>query len=117
MQDALIIELKNVQSIFRPDYNKNYGQLKLSAGSNYLLLNYEFFDKIECFLICGFNQHIHKNRRKCIANENQHFTLSFQSIYTEKQDVHSCNLNVDYLMNLNYIERSKLNFICYFMSN
>jgi hypothetical protein len=51
--------------------------LNLAAGQNVLLLNYEYFDKIHGYIICGFNQHIDHARRTCVKNEKDFYTLEF----------------------------------------
>ena len=104
--------------MYPPD-ESNYGRLNLAAGSNYLLINYEHFDKVNLYLICGFHQHIDESNRRCVNNAEGFYTIALPNFKfgfkMRPARGQSCALPPDQKMSLNYVERSKLQFICAYM--
>jgi hypothetical protein len=83
-------------------------------------MNYEHFDKVNFYLVCGFNQHIDENSRKCIDNAQGFYTLTLPNFKfgfkTKLSSGKTCSLSPEQKMNLDHIERSKLEFICAYMT-
>ena len=81
-KNALVIELKDFQNIYPKDHDKNFGNsFNLAAGQNYLMLNYEHFDKVHGYIICGFNQHVELKSRSCVLNKKGYFSLDFPDFH------------------------------------
>ena len=47
------------------------------------MLNYEFFDKIHGYIICGFKKHIDHKNRKCVENDYGFYTLELPDFTIE----------------------------------
>lgn len=113
--------------------------MNIAANKDLLLVNYQNFNSVKGFLFCGFQQHINSKTKKCEANVPGFYQLdlphqqlnrrgSSQKINDfeqpeanyklsfHNQELYSCKMGPDELFKLPSIPRSKLQFICGYMS-
>ena len=77
------------------------------------MLYHKSFEKIHFYLICGFKMQPSENNRTCVPNPEGQYSLSIQN----QTILHECNIPAIEMMNLPYIQRSKLQFICTYYEN